>query len=150
MMRKLMITLVASTCFAATVAAQQKVEIAGSQVQKIQSSIVNQEYVTGHSGNKAEGYACGIQYVFERPSRKLSNEALSKFTRKYKTDKGNMIEIKNEGNGLVVNFDNANKDILYAASDTDFYSKNELLTISFKTDNSKVTGFELKRYGGVC
>ncbi len=44
MMRKLMIVFVTSTCFAATVSAQQRVEIAGSQVQKIRSSIVNQEY----------------------------------------------------------------------------------------------------------
>ncbi|MEJ7677112.1 MAG: alpha/beta hydrolase-fold protein [Segetibacter sp.] len=44
MMKKVMITLVTATCFAATVSAQQRVEIAGSQVQKIQSSIVGQEY----------------------------------------------------------------------------------------------------------
>ena len=39
-----MIAFVTSTCFAATVSAQQRVEIAGSQVRKIRSSIVNQEY----------------------------------------------------------------------------------------------------------
>lgn len=46
-MKKLMIALVAVTCFAAHVSAQQKLEIAGSQVQKIQSSISTNDRVTG-------------------------------------------------------------------------------------------------------
>jgi predicted alpha/beta superfamily hydrolase len=104
---------------------------------------------TGHSGNKAEGYARGLQYVFERPSLKLGSEALTKYTGTYKTAKGNTVKIEKENARLVASLDNANKDTLYAASDTDFYAKSELLNINFKTDNGKVTGFELKRYGGV-
>ncbi len=49
---------------------------------------------TGHSGNKAEGYARGLQYVFERPSLKLSNEVLPKYTGTYKTAKGNIYKNK--------------------------------------------------------
>ena len=104
---------------------------------------------TGHSGNKAEGYARGLHYVFERPSLKLGNKALTKYSGTYKTAKGNTVKIGKENARLVASFDNANKDTLYAASDTDFNAKSELLNISFKTDNRKVTGFELKRYGGV-
>src|SRR3954464_6964092 len=43
-MKKLIIALVAFTFFASDVFAQQRVEIAGSEVKKVQSSIVNQEY----------------------------------------------------------------------------------------------------------
>jgi hypothetical protein len=104
---------------------------------------------TGHSGTKAEGYARGLQYVYERPAVSLPNEALTKFAGHYKTTTGNNIELTIESNMLAIYFGSNNKYMLYAADENNFYSTAEFLNVHFKKDErGNITGFELERYGG--
>jgi predicted alpha/beta superfamily hydrolase len=95
----------------------------------------------GHSGTKAEGYARGMQYVYERHSLVLDVAVLNKYVGKY----GNF-EIKNENNQLTFYAGPNNKFTLYAASESDFYSTSEFLYVRFKTDDGKVTGLQLEGF----
>lgn len=101
---------------------------------------------TGHSGTKGEGYARGLQYVFERPRIKLDVAQLDKYTGSYQLVSGNKIEIKNENNQLSIYFSPTNKYVLYAAGEMDFYSTSEFLKMHFINENKK-EGFQLERYG---
>lgn len=102
---------------------------------------------TGHSGTKGEGYTRGLQYVYERPSLKLADAVLDKYKGVYQL--GNRtVEIKKEEGQLALYFGNNNKYILYAASETDFYSTSEYLNARFKMDNGSVEGFQLEQFGG--
>jgi predicted alpha/beta superfamily hydrolase len=101
---------------------------------------------TGHSGTKAEGFTRGLQYAFERPAIKVAPELLNKYAGIYEFPNGNAIEIKVESDQLIVFFGGNNRQKLYAASETYFYSVNEFLNIRFTT--GAVAGFELERYGG--
>lgn len=98
---------------------------------------------TGHSGTKGEGYARGMQYIFERPALALDAAVLNQYVGKY----GN-IEFKNENNQLAMYFSPTNKIFLYAANAIDFYSDVEYFNVHFKTKNGKVEGFDLERYNG--
>lgn len=103
---------------------------------------------TGHSGNKAEGYARGLQYVFERPSLKLTAEQLKRYEGHYLTSDSKPIEIKKENDRLALYVNPGNKYILNAASDSDFYATSEFLNIKFKREKENISGFELEHYGG--
>lgn len=102
---------------------------------------------TGHSGAKAETYTRGLQYVFERPSIKLSPAVLDRYTGVYRAD-NKKIEIKRVGDRLAIYDENGYRQMLHAASKADFYITSEFGNISFKQDKDRVTGFELIEYGG--
>ena len=102
---------------------------------------------TSHSGSKSETYGRGLQYVFDRPSVSLSENAINKYVGGYQSPNGNTIEIKYENDQLVINFGNNNKYVLLAASQTDLYGVNDFLNIHFKITNDRVDGFQLERYG---
>jgi hypothetical protein len=51
-------------------------------------------------------------------------------------------------NQLTLYFGDNNKYVLYAASETDFYSTSEFLNVYFKTGNDTVEGFRMERYSG--
>ncbi|MDP4261446.1 MAG: alpha/beta hydrolase-fold protein [Bacteroidota bacterium] len=101
---------------------------------------------TGHSGTKSETYNRGLQYVFERPMLKMPDAVLNKYTGSYEGANGTKIELKNENNQLVIYFNPNYKYVLYAASESWFYSTNEFFNMHFTTDNGKVDGFGLDRY----
>lgn len=101
---------------------------------------------TGHSGTKNETYARGLQFVFERPSLTLDSAQLNKYLGQYELNNVGRAEIKNENNKLVVYF-GANKYVLRAASETDFYSTSEFLNIHFQNAQGRVEGLQLNRYG---
>ncbi|MBD0294160.1 MAG: DUF3471 domain-containing protein, partial [Flavisolibacter sp.] len=104
---------------------------------------------TGHSGTKGEGYARGLQYVFERPSINVAPALLKTYVGKYKLPKGKVAEIKLENKQLFLYYYPNNKYPLQAATETDFYSTAEFLNVRFKQGESKNTiGFQLERYGG--
>jgi predicted alpha/beta superfamily hydrolase len=104
---------------------------------------------TGHSGTKGEGYARGLQYVFERPSIKIENSILNKYAGTYSLSNGNVVQLKAENNQLVLYYSPTNKYPLQSTSETDFYSTAEFLYIRFKKDGNKTTtGFELETFGG--
>ncbi|HEY1869475.1 MAG TPA: alpha/beta hydrolase-fold protein [Chitinophagaceae bacterium] len=102
---------------------------------------------TGHSGTKGEGFARGLQFVFQRPSLKLSSSILDQYAGKYVIDDKDFINLKVE-DGMLVSYSNNGKDVLQAASETDFYLASSFLNVHFKKDdNGNVTGFQLDRYG---
>jgi hypothetical protein len=103
---------------------------------------------TGHSDNKGEGYARGLQYVFARPSMKLDNATLSSYVGSYTLANGNTVDIKTENNQLVLYFSLTNRYPLKAANEKDFYSTAEFLNLSFnKGLNNNASSFLLERYG---
>jgi hypothetical protein len=102
---------------------------------------------TGHSGTKAEGYARGLQYVYERPSLSLSSAVLNKYTGDYQWGNGSTLTIKNENDHLVAYLNPNNKVTLLAASENDFYTNSEFLNMHFKNEGGKITGFQLDLYG---
>lgn len=102
---------------------------------------------TGHSGTKGETYSRGLQYIFERPKLKPGDALLNKYAGNYQLANGNKVALKNENGNLVLYFSAANKYILYAACETDFYSTAVFLNIQFKINNGVVYGFQLNQYG---
>jgi predicted alpha/beta superfamily hydrolase len=102
---------------------------------------------TGHSGTKGEGFARGLQFVFHRPSLKLSPGILNQYAGNYALDDNNVVTLKEENGMLVVYSPNGN-DTLQAASETDFYLTSSFLNVHFKKDGKgNVSGFQLDRYG---
>lgn len=101
---------------------------------------------TGHSGTKSETYNRGLQWVFEKPMIKMPDAALNKYTGTYEGPNGAKVELKNENNQLAIYFNPNYKYILYAASESWFYSTNEFFNMHFTINNCKPDGFELDRY----
>lgn len=97
---------------------------------------------TGHSGTKGEGYARGLQFVFQKPALKLDAATLNKYAGTYQIDNAGTVDIKAENGGLTLYVSPTNKFTLYAASNEDFYAKSEFLNLHFTAD-----GFDLERYG---
>ena len=102
---------------------------------------------TGHSGTKGIGYQKGLQFVFATPSIKLSAKQKLTLTGNYKTNNGEDVQLKIEGDKLVIYFGGKNKYPLNAASETELYSTAEFLKLHFKIDNDDITGFQMDRYG---
>jgi predicted esterase len=102
---------------------------------------------TGHSGTKGETFGRGMQHIFGKPKLNLDATILNMYAGSYESADINKIELKNENGRLALYFSPANKYLLYAASETDFYSTSEFFNIHFKTANGKPEGFRLERYG---
>jgi len=102
----------------------------------------------GHSGTKGEGFETGLQFVFQRPSLKLSSAVLQKYIGTYRFNDGGTVDVKEE-DGMLVSYLNGNRmDAMHAASESDFYSTAEFLNVRFKKDEKgNVSGFQLDRYG---
>ncbi|MFI5194391.1 MAG: alpha/beta hydrolase [Chitinophagales bacterium] len=100
---------------------------------------------TGHAGTKPEGFARGLQWVFERPSLKLASSILDRYTGAYLigTD---TIRLLKEGGKLIAQ---PMKMVLDAETDKDFYVKGAYIKVHFKTDETgKVSGFQLEQFDG--
>ncbi|MET0394594.1 MAG: alpha/beta hydrolase-fold protein [Chitinophagaceae bacterium] len=98
---------------------------------------------TGHSGTKGEGYARGLQYIYQRPSLQLADAMLDEYSGSY----GTGVTIRRNGSQLVIDLGKNNSYTLYAAGDADFYANSEFLNLHFTRSNGKVNGFSLERYG---
>jgi len=102
---------------------------------------------TGHSGTKGIGYEKGLQFVFKRPSIKLSSTILQQYNGSYELNDGTIVNIKSEDDLLTATAGN-NTFKLLAASETDFYLTSSFLNIQFaKDEKGNVSGFQLNRYG---
>ena len=102
---------------------------------------------TGHSGTKGEGFARGLQFVFKRPTLKLSSNILNKYVGTYVFDNGMPVDVKEEDGGLVAHVHDS-KIVLFASSESDFYSTAGFINVHFKNDEKgNVSGFQLDRYG---
>jgi predicted alpha/beta superfamily hydrolase len=110
----------------------------------IQSKVLEN---TGHSGTKSETFSRGLQFAFERPDLNPDNSLLKKYAGFYELSDGRRAEIIINEKKLMINFGNTNSYWLYAASEVDFYSTAEFLNIHFKTEDGKVKGFQLDKYG---
>jgi predicted alpha/beta superfamily hydrolase len=104
---------------------------------------------TGHSGTKGEGYARGLQFAFKRPSIQLSDAVLDKYAGKYQLPDGHTAEIRRENHQLMLYASPEEKLPLFAASEKEFYSTSQFLTLRFKYDDNKnITAVEAETYGG--
>lgn len=102
---------------------------------------------TGHSGTKGIGYEKGLQFVFKRPSVKVSSNILQQYTGAYKLNDGTTVNVRPDGGSLAASAGN-NSFKLLAASETDFYLTSSFLKIHFiKDNNGNVSGFQLNQYG---
>jgi predicted alpha/beta superfamily hydrolase len=103
---------------------------------------------TGHSGTKGEGFARGLQYVYKRPSLRLSLSVLNKYIGNYKFDNGNTVDVKLEEGVLAAYLNGSKVDVFHAATESDFYSTAGFLNVHFKKDDKgDVSGFQLETYG---
>lgn len=102
---------------------------------------------TGHSGTKGIGYEKGLQFVFKRPSLKLSSDKLKAYSGNYQMNDGTIIAITSQNGTLSITAGKQKTELL-AASDTDFYLTSGFFNIHFiKEENGHVSGFQLNRYG---
>lgn len=102
---------------------------------------------TGHSGTKGEGFARGLQFVFKRPSLKLSSTVLSKYVGTYQFKDGMSVDLKEE-KGMLIAYVHQNKIVLNASTENDFYSTAGFINVHFKKDEKgNVSGFQLDTYG---
>jgi predicted alpha/beta superfamily hydrolase len=102
---------------------------------------------TGHSGTKGEGFARGLQFVFKRPSLKLSDAVLDKYAGKYQLPNRHTAEIKNENGQLFLYTSPNDKLPLFAASEKQFYTTTQFMTINFKTDNNNNVTADVETFG---
>ena len=112
--------------------------------EKLVTSLKNRHYTnleiesrvlenTGHSGTKGEGYARGLQFVFKRPSLKLSASILGKYIGTYKMSSGMIVNMNVIHDSLTASEGN-NSFKLLAESETDFYITSSFLKIHFVKD----------------
>ncbi len=102
---------------------------------------------TGHSGTKGIGYEKGLQFVFKRPSIKLSSNILQQYIGTYKLNDGTTVIVKPDAGSVTASVGNNSLKLL-AASETDFYIISFFLNIHFvKDEKGNISGFQLNQYG---
>ena len=102
---------------------------------------------TGHAGTKPEGFARGLQYVFERPSLLLTPAVLNKYSGVYNFEK-DTVYLSNE-KGKLIATSGQTKIPLDASTEQDFYIKGAFLNVHFKMDDAgKVSGFQIEQFEG--
>jgi len=103
----------------------------------------------GHSGGKAEGYARGLQFVYEKPIVSVEPRVLDQYVGEYEVNPQFHVLVQREGNRLVGIAPGSPKLMLYAETEKDFYSKGQYLLLHFQKDEKgQVTGFQLEPYSG--
>jgi predicted alpha/beta superfamily hydrolase len=103
---------------------------------------------TGHSGSKPEGFARGLQWVFERPALQLSPAILDRYAGTYLigTD---TIRLSKEAGKLIAWAPDNTKIVLEAETEKDFYVKGIFIKVHFKMDDAgKIPGFQLEQFEG--
>jgi hypothetical protein len=103
----------------------------------------------GHSGGKAEGYARGLQFVYEKPAVKVDPKVLDQYAGEYEVNPQVRFKAERDGDRLVAIGPDNQKMTFYAESDKDFYIKGTYLFVHFQKDESgKVSGAQIEQYGG--
>ncbi len=101
---------------------------------------------TGHSGTKGIAYEKGLQFVFKRPSIKLSSQILQQYNGTYKLNDGQKINLTSTNQKLTIDIGHE-KYVLQAASETDFYLSSSFCKMHFiKDEKGNLSGFQLNRY----
>jgi predicted alpha/beta superfamily hydrolase len=102
---------------------------------------------TGHSGTKAEGYTRGLQWVFAKPSLKLSAASLNAYAGSYQLN-NEVLQLAAESGRLTASVGN-NKFVLDAETENDFYLKGQFLKLHFIKDGSgNISGFQMEQFEG--
>jgi hypothetical protein len=104
---------------------------------------------TGHSGTKSETYGRGLQYIFQKPDLNLAHEILDRHAGTYQLQNGNKVEVKKENGSLTLYVSPNNYFNLHAASESHFYSNQELFHINFSMNAGKTEGLTLTRFGSL-
>lgn len=103
----------------------------------------------GHSGSKAEGYARGLQFIFEKAPFFVSPDILDKYVASYQFDSTHTMKIYRDNDHLVAKRPKKNDRILYPESKKYFYAKGEYLLFSFEEDEfGNITGVQVEDYNG--
>lgn len=101
---------------------------------------------TGHAGTKPEGFARGLQFVFERPSLTLAPGILNRYSGLYRVG-NDTVRLSPEKGRLVAITPGGDKIVLEAETENDFYLKGQFLSIHFKKEEGeKVSGFQLVQF----
>jgi hypothetical protein len=103
---------------------------------------------TGHAGTKPEGFARGLQSVFERPSLQLAPALLDRYAGAYQigTD---TVRLSKEAGKLIARVPGDTKFVLEAETEKDFYVKGAFIKVHFKNDETgKISGFQLEQFEG--
>lgn len=104
---------------------------------------------TGHSGTKAEGYTRGLQFVFARPSLKLSGAMLKQYAGVYQFSSGATARVMKENSRLIAQLPWTEPLVLHASTDTDFYVHGRYLNIRIQKDKEgKIIGLLLEEFNG--
>ena len=112
---------------------------------KLESTVVKG---MGHSGQKAEGFTRGMQFVYARPSLKLPNEILDKYTGTYDVQGKNVKFVIEDGN-LVLRDMNNSRMVWNAQTSKDFYLTGAYQFLHFMEDQSgKITGVKVEFFNG--
>jgi hypothetical protein len=102
-----------------------------------------------HGGTKPEGYTRGLQWVFERPSVKLSANALNEFSGTYEVNADLKFKLVIENDQLTMLGTGTNKYAMNAEGGSDFYIPGHNVLVHFVRDNSgKITGFRSEELAG--
>ncbi|HMH21524.1 MAG TPA: alpha/beta hydrolase-fold protein [Puia sp.] len=102
----------------------------------------------GHSGSKPEGFARGLQWVFERPALQFAPAILDRYAGAYQLG-SDTVYLSKEAGKLIAKAPGDTKLILEAESEKDFYVKGVFIKVHFKMDDAgKVSGFQLEQYEG--
>jgi hypothetical protein len=95
-----------------------------------------------HSGTKAEGFARGIKFVYEKPNIKVDVSILKQYEGTYEFAPGMNMKIFLENDQLSVLSPDNSKFSLNAETDSDFFIKGAKVLVHFtKDDSGKVNGF---------
>ena len=101
---------------------------------------------TGHAGTKPEGFARGLQFVFERPSLMLAAGILNRYSGNYQVG-NDTVRLSAEKGRLVAITPGGDKIVLEAETENDFYLKGQFLRIHFKKEEGeKVSGFQVVQF----
>jgi predicted alpha/beta superfamily hydrolase len=103
----------------------------------------------GHAGSKPEGYARGLQSVFDRSSMNVDPAKLKLLVGKYRLNPQVAVNIFIENDHMVLLAPDGSKISLYGASENEFYVKGMYLRVKFLRDSAgKVTGAHVEQFQG--
>ena len=103
----------------------------------------------GHSGGKAEGYSRGLQFVYSYEPLHLASEILDQYVGEYEIGPMGYVKLERENDHLIGSVPDNLNIVLYAKTETDFYTKGAYLIVHFQKDETgKVTGFQAEQYDG--
>lgn len=92
---------------------------------------------SGHAGVNAEGYTKGLQFIYARPTVRISESVLNQLAGVYRTSDGNEITFSVDAGNLMVTYPGWAKFQLAALNDHAFYARGTGIEFNFiKNENN--------------